>query len=337
MAAVDTLAPAPPRAGPGLALPRLTSLRAVAALAVFATHASTWGVIALPPGLARLADLGHTGVTFFFVLSGFILTWSARPGTHVLTFYRRRFARVWPSHAVVLAAAAVVPVVAVSRSWESLVPNALLLQAWLPLEQAYSFNGVAWSLSCEAFFYALFPLALWASARLRTRTAVALVGGTLVLAVAAAVVAPGAALHVPLLRLPEFLVGVLVGAAFRSGWRPRVPPLAAVGALVVACALAAPLPRPLPDFALLVPFVLVLLSAAQRDASGLGGWLVRRPLVWAGEVSFAFYLVHELAILNLRGLTGSGWVACGTLLAMATALAALLHHAVERPCNRWLR
>ncbi len=45
---------------------------------------------------------GTSGVTFFFVLSGFVLTWSAQPGTKVFIFYRRRFARIWPAHIVAL-------------------------------------------------------------------------------------------------------------------------------------------------------------------------------------------------------------------------------------------
>jgi peptidoglycan/LPS O-acetylase OafA/YrhL len=41
-----------------------------------------------------------TGVSFFFVLSGFVLTWSARPDDIATGFWRRRIARIYPVHLV---------------------------------------------------------------------------------------------------------------------------------------------------------------------------------------------------------------------------------------------
>lgn len=83
--------------------PSLTGLRFVAASLVFAYPA------ALPvPSMRLFADdavaygfydrasqAGGLGVGFFFVLSGFILTWSARPGDTPRTFWRRRFVFWW--------------------------------------------------------------------------------------------------------------------------------------------------------------------------------------------------------------------------------------------------
>jgi peptidoglycan/LPS O-acetylase OafA/YrhL len=50
----------------------------------------------------RLFDLGAVGVTFFFVLSGFVLAWSTSPDVGAGTIYRRRFARIYPSYLVML-------------------------------------------------------------------------------------------------------------------------------------------------------------------------------------------------------------------------------------------
>src|SRR5690242_12787179 len=80
------------------ALPALTSLRFLAALAVFLHHAGLF------------AD-GFFGVTFFFVLSGFILTYNYRRTLAdggrgaVWDFYVARFARVYPLHIFALIAA----------------------------------------------------------------------------------------------------------------------------------------------------------------------------------------------------------------------------------------
>ena len=64
-------------------------------------------------------------------------------------FYRRRFARVWPSHFVTLLVSLVVPVVAVSRGLTEAVPNLFLFQAWSRRRGViFGMNGVSWSLSC---------------------------------------------------------------------------------------------------------------------------------------------------------------------------------------------
>jgi peptidoglycan/LPS O-acetylase OafA/YrhL len=81
-----------------------------------------------------------------------------------------------------------------------------------------------------------------------------------------------------------------------------------------------------------------LLCAAGRDIRGVGGWLRSRPLIFAGEASFALYLMHELVIINLRGaLQGRPRADAGALVAVAGVAAVVLHLAVERPANRWLR
>lgn len=135
----------------------LTSLRFFAAIAVVLHH----GSISLAPGSvwSTIFSAGYVGVSFFFVLSGFVLAWSFDPNLPVGPFYGRRFARIYPLH--IITAAISVPVILYCGG--SIVPgaalaNVVLLQGWVPTEEyGSSLNGVSWSLSCEAFFYAMFP------------------------------------------------------------------------------------------------------------------------------------------------------------------------------------
>lgn len=71
-------------------LDSLTGLRWWAAFGLFAYHMTN---VAPLPGQS-LFYVGNYGVSFFFVLSGFVLTWSARPHITVRQFYFRRFARI---------------------------------------------------------------------------------------------------------------------------------------------------------------------------------------------------------------------------------------------------
>lgn len=326
----------PARKGEVLLLRRLTSLRAFAALAVFVVHLDAHQIIAVPWGLA---NLGGLGVAFFFVLSGFVLAWGTDPNLSARTFYRRRFARVYPSDFATLLIAAVVPVVAVARSWKAGIANAFMMQAWFRNGQVvYGMNGVSWSLSCEAFFYAMFPVAALLVRRSHpsARWAAAITG--LALAAIAYVYRPLLADHFPPVRISEFILGLVAGIAFREGWRPRISPVLVLGALTVGLTLATALASPLANVVVAVPFLLVIVHAAGKDVERRPGWLPSRTLVFAGEASFAFYLVHELVIVNLRQmLIDQPVVDAFTMLFVASAIAAALHLIIERPCNRLLR
>ena len=316
-------------------LRRLTSLRALAALAVFAYHLDLRGVASFWRGAAVL---GYTGVGFFFILSGFVLAWASRPGLPAIAFYRRRLARVWPSHAVTWLAALAVPVVLQARDWSAAVPNLLLLQAWWhDVDVAYGMNGVSWSLACEAFFYATFPLAVPVLRRASSRQRWIVCSVALVVQALAGAAIGGYAFHSPVLRYPEFLLGLVAGLSVREGWRPRISGALAGAVLATGLAIGHLVPFPLPGSVLAVPFLVVVLWAATLDLGNRHGLLSRRPLVLAGEASFAFYLVHELVIVNLRGVTGSALGTSFVIFAVACLAAAALHVIVERPLNRLLR
>lgn len=85
-------------------LSSLTGMRFIAALLVFATHVTFYMVLvggSLGEGMRKIFSLsGPYGVGFFFILSGFVLTWTAKPGDTALGFWRRRLAKVYPNHLV---------------------------------------------------------------------------------------------------------------------------------------------------------------------------------------------------------------------------------------------
>lgn len=108
----------------------------------------------------------------------------------------------------------------------------------------------------------------------------------------------------PLIRLPEFMLGMGAGLAFAEGWRPNLKVRLPVALLVLLCLVAGllHLPKPLMDPVLAPIFVAIVVAFAGSDVAGERGRLTRRGLVYAGEVSFCFYLVHELVIVNVAPL-----------------------------------
>ena len=76
----------------------LTGLRFVAALLVFGRHALLLFAGTPVAGVASVVLLpASAGVSFFFVLSGFVLAWCHRSEDSPRSFYRRRFARIYPT------------------------------------------------------------------------------------------------------------------------------------------------------------------------------------------------------------------------------------------------
>jgi len=309
-------------------LPRLTSLRVFAAAAVFAYHLWLFNVVTfLSP-----ARIGYAGVGFFFLLSGFVLSWSTSVTLPATTFWRRRLARIYPATVLLIAVTLFVPY---GGSVHPVVFIAclLLVQAWsTSLGTTVATNPVTWSLSCEAFFYLLLPAVLRQAARVRLRVVAAGAIGYFV--VASTIVAafawkssrhPSLALIAysdPAVRFGEFLLGVALAIAMRRGWRP--PTKWCAGMILVGLLATAALPRtaPLPDVWLAPAWLGIIGLAVNRDVDHPDGVLAHPFLVYAGEVSFCFYLVHQLIMRNVQHMVGHGGVGVALLILALASVAA---------------
>jgi peptidoglycan/LPS O-acetylase OafA/YrhL len=357
------------RRGPTRArLDSLTGLRFFAAGIVFFHHIFEMTSGTLREALMAVFAQGRAGVSFFFVLSGFVLAWSLRPGDPARSFWRRRFARVWPAYAV----AAVIGY-AVSRyldgrsfSIEKLATDLAMLQSWVPAKPWYfSINPVGWSLSAEAFFYLTFPLYAAAILRMRGRSAAVLAGALLagIFGLGAAigdgiVVGGGYVLPdnlaiwlvyiCPGTRIMEFLLGITLVVLIRRGVLPRVPVGLAWAALGLAWVLAGQVPVALAVVAVpVVPFCLLILAYAQRDVVAPRSTVWSSPtMVTLGNVSFCFYLIHQIVARVFTARVGHEWLAASTgvrslkvialVFVVSLAAAWLLHVIVEKPADRLL-
>ncbi|MFI5529107.1 acyltransferase family protein [Kitasatospora sp. NPDC051853] len=355
-----------------LRLHALTGTRFLAALAVFLFHVSLARLSFSPyrdgtAGLLQwvLDKAGWVGVSYFFVLSGFVLTWGARPGMTARQFWRRRAARLYPSH-LVTAAAALLVFAWATTGWRELVPNLLLVQVWIPrFTTFFSVNIPSWSLSCELFFYACFPLLhRWVRridpARLWTWVAALAAAVVCLPALALAVLPDGPAMPngfpvsvwqywfvylLPPVRALEFVLGILLARALQTGQRGiTLRPLTAFALTLggYAVAMSVPFLYGL-TAATVIPLVLLLHSVAGDELAGRRSWLASRPMVWLGELSFSFYLVHVPVLILLRGLvdhrTYAPLPATGMLLltfAASLGAAWVLNRWVERPLFRLL-
>ena len=301
----------------------LTSLRWVAALTVFALHA--YDVYDLPGPKRLYVVLAAQGLSFFFVLSGFVLAWSRPDGDTPARFYRRRVARLYPPYLVAFCGGAGLNWWFGLRhevGWEGLF-GLVGVQAWIPDRDFYfAWNAVAWTLSVEAFFYLCFPVL--AGLALRSRRRWAVIAGCAAVYTAVVVIFDGPdpwfRSVFPPVRMLEFTAGVYLGTQLRHGTALRVPPTVAWAAVGVAGVIG------LSGTVLVtVPSLLLVAATAVTDR-----WRDRR-LVFLGTVSYAFYLVHQPILYALDR--------TGPLLGFGVSLlvAVGLWRFVERPCEARLR
>jgi peptidoglycan/LPS O-acetylase OafA/YrhL len=316
-------------------VPALTSLRFFAALHVFVFHMYAMK-IASGTGLARqISSIGYVGVSFFFVLSGFILVYTyADRQISAREFWRARFARIYPAYLFSLlftapffyyVAIKIKPAPIPFMIWPQnhlvlsslLVPS--LLQSWIP-GATLAWNPPAWSLSDEAFFYLLFPvLIVWLAKKTNrawARLAIFCWAISLAITILYAWQKPDGVVFVddnslnlnwlnvlkfnPLVRFPEFLLGACCGFLFLRGTMQRrwATPLILGGLAYFAMmvAFAPRIPYPiLHDAALTPAFVAIIYGLALRP-----NWtkiLEIKPLILLGEASYSFYLLHA----NLLG------------------------------------
>lgn len=348
----------------------LTGMRFIAAAGVFLFHGGA-AVQVFASASAQetyttiFGQAGFSAVSFFFVLSGFVLTWSARPDDTRGAFWLRRAAKLWPNH-IVTFVAAVLLITLVAKApvhMADAVPNLFLVQTWIPRQSTLlSVNTVSWSLACEVLFYLCFPLLIPAIRRIRPERlwawALAAVACTFVIALAAYALPAEPAWELgmgslwwnwliyllPASRLPEFVLGILLARIVLTGRRLPLGLGGSVALAIAAYALASLFPDATVSAVAVtaLPVGLVIAAGAAAEAAGRPpGFLSGRLMVWLGEVSFAFYMCHLLVVRY-----GLHWLAPGTystpvaigllavLFGCTIAIAWLMFVLIERPITR---
>ncbi len=351
-------------------LDALTGLRCFAALNIVFFHFSNplW----FGP-FAPIVNAGYVSVSFFIMLSGFVLAYNyaerARAGKlESGRFWKARWTRLYPVYLLSLILGAGM-LAAEYRAhthplfWTGVVLTPVLLQGWIP-KLATFWNTPAWTMSAEAFFYLIFP---WLAARKRPAT----MRGLLLLlgALWLAGIVPGALYvwlspdHIlkpdrfsygiwlqalkftPLPHLPGFVFGVFLASVdARIPRESRLRFTIGLGgflALYFTLLHEPRLPYAMLHDGLLIPiFGAMILGLAGHNA--LSRFFGLAPLVFVGEASYCLYLlhfnlwnlVHASGILPALGLARfDPWISYALLIAIAI----LTLHLVEKPAQRWLR
>jgi peptidoglycan/LPS O-acetylase OafA/YrhL len=348
----------------------LTGLRTFAAINIVFFHFSNPQWFGF---MAPVVNAGFASVSFFILLSGFVLAYNyadrARAGTlDKGRFWEARFTRLYPIYLLsLLLSWRMVPAEYHAHThgmfWTGMVLSPLLLQGWIP-EIATFLNTPAWTMSAESAYYLAFPWIAKAKkpkrpgpqlAKLAVVWGLGLIPGTLYI-----VLNPDGIAHpdrwsygpwlqalkyTPLPHLASFVFGVLLAGldelAPRAGRLRLFLGLFGFVATFTVLWLGGRVPYALVHDGLLMPlFGCIILGLAGENPLARGLWWA--PLVFVGEASYCLYLlhfnlwnlIHDSHVLEWTGLARfDPWISYVLLILMAL----LALYLVEKPAQRQLR
>ena len=322
----------------------LTATRGFAAILVVVFH---FGADFFPfSKLPAIFSNGNIAVSYFYVLSGFVLYISyAHSSLRYWTYFKKRLGRIAPVYIIALAFSVYKVPLTDDLVWQTSY-SFFFLQAWIP-KYALALNTAGWSVSVELFFYVLFPLLLLFQKK-----------WTKLFACIAALIflTTQVVFHAyfkndfrltdnycffmynPVLHISQFLVGMIGGFLFSNirfskKLHPTIPLLLL---FTILCGIAF---RPAGLFfhaGLLAPlFVLLITAVALADPA----FLRLRPLVFFGEISYGIYILQFPVYNFMRALNETdfhlspqNFFWCS--LVVLCAVAAITYYAVEKPVRK---
>jgi peptidoglycan/LPS O-acetylase OafA/YrhL len=348
----------------------LTGLRTFAAVNIVFFHFSNPNWFGW---FAPVVNAGFASVSFFIMLSGFVLAYNyaGRARTGELDkgrFWEARFTRLYPIYLLsLLLSWRMVPVEYAAHThrmfWTGMALSPLLLQGWIPSIATF-LNTPAWTMSAESAYYVAFP---WLAkgkkpqrvgpylAKMAVVWGLGMVPGLLYIALNPDGIAHpdrwswGPWLQVlkytPLPHLASFVFGVMLAnldeLVGRTSQLRLILGIGGFAATFGVLALGSRVPYAIVHDGLLMPLfgcIILGLAGINPLASAIG-W---RPLVFVGEASYCLYLlhfnlwnlIHDSHVLDWAGLSRfDPWISYMLLI----ALSVLALYAVEKPAQKQLR
>ncbi|EIA07719.1 acyltransferase family protein [Flavobacterium frigoris] len=261
---------------------------------------------------------GFIGVSFFFILSGFILAYNYRDSIlnkSILKsdFYIARIARIYPVHLLCLLIAVPITLKDVSfnlSTWlAQLFFNVTLTQSFIPVKYIYfSFNSPSWSISNELFFYLLFPFLIILGSKVKdNKYKKGLLTMSILLIPLLMLIIPAPyyknLFYVnPFFRVFDFIIGLILFEIYlriKKQQSTTNNDLLEVGSILLLLIFFifhewVPLVMRYSVYYWIPMCLLILIFSFQNGI--ISRFLSNKSLMFLGEISFGFYMFHQLVL-----------------------------------------
>ena len=362
---METRKPAPLKA--------LTGLRCFAAINIVLFHFSNPKWFGF---LAPVVNAGFISVSYFILLSGFVLAYNyaerARNGElDRKRFWEARFTRIYPIYFLSLLLSLNLlsgeyQTHTKAMFWTGVVLTPLLLQGFVPAIATF-LNTPAWTMSAEAAYYVIFPwVAKWKRPqrmaphlmKMAGVWALGMVPGALYIAFNPDGIARpdrwsygpwlSALKYTPYSHVFGFVFGVMLADLDRMIERTARLRLwlgiFGFGGIFALLSLGSLMPYPIMHDGLLMPlFGCIVLGLAGENP--LARALGVRPLVFVGEASYCLYLlhfnlwnlIHGSHVLEATGLIRfDPWISYVLLIALSIFALYFIEKPAQRKLREWL-
>jgi len=320
----------------------LQAIRAIAAVQVMVFHTPFW----------RPHFLSQTpwGVDLFFVLPGFIISYSA--GTSLSLFIVKRISRLVPMYwlmtFITFIASALLP--SFFKNTRPILSHLFLSLGFIPFHKSEKIMApvlhVGWTINYEFFFYVIFGFAMYLSLRNPRWIALITIVFLVILGIKFGSISDILNFYCNPLII-EFALGILIYEIWRrqnDGRLPNIPMIAwtLIGSGALCIIVFAPLSRDpwiqLVDHGL--PSFLIVLSGVELDQ------YVRCPrfIRTIGDASYSLYLIHyHILMLPLtliapeKKLTPLTFVVSLIVWILIVQISILIYRYIEKPIIEFTR
>lgn len=314
----------------------LQYLRAVAALAVVYSHS----VLQVEDYQQYLIDSGSFGVDIFFVISGFIMIYIAKPNDTPKAFFINRIRRVVPLYwffiflmvAILLAMPSVFK--ATIFEWDTFLKSLTFIPHWSVAHQGHVWPIVApgWSLIFEMYFYLVFALSLLFAERFRVVFITLVISIVFVIGTLNDTGESAVAQFFAKSMVFEFILGMLLAVAWKRGF--RLPSSTGWYLLLFAvCLLFLDLPVPR-IFKYGIPSLFIVMACLFINVKQYN-WAVL-----LGDASYALYLSHIFTLGVMRKfvapLLGEGLTAAYLFVVISLIVSTIVGIYIHKYVDNWL-
>jgi peptidoglycan/LPS O-acetylase OafA/YrhL len=337
----------------------LTGIRALGAWWVVIYHLQPELVplISQQSFLVNFVGFGHIGVTLFFVLSGFILSYNYAQAFKSLSastycnFIGQRLARIYPVHLATLTLLLTLAILAnlgghplgTPEKYSTLkfFQHIFLVNGWtLPIET--SWNGVAWTLSVEWLCYLIFPIISVLTFNIN-KPGIPLFAITLLLIGVVSLGLPGG-----IYELSMFVAGVFLGRLYisRFGENFNWEPINAICLLAIVF-LGSSLSSLGLDSSTIAVFMILFIYGLVWGDNFTTRLFGSSTMVYWGYTSYSLYMTHTIVLLLLRNIIPFDFIAAQGVEAILLTLifyiliisviARFTYVLIEEPGRIWVK
>ena len=286
---------------------------------------------------------GECGVSFFFMLSGFVLSlaYSERitKGLFSTThFVVKQWIKIYPLHILTF-----IVMFALDIRLEkycditAVIANILLLQSWVPADSFYFVaNSPSWFLCNILFFYVVFSSLNKYILRSDNRKLLAISLVVILLYICLMAVLPTYLVNPilyanPLTRLLDFIVGIILyklyvsdnGIALRDKLNGKsfltvsLMELSVILLVVITAILYPHLPqrvRTVSIFWLAIPLFIFFFAMTDKHSGVISKFLQVKTMLWLGNISFCIYIIHVPVLRIFNSISVHTGIADSTLV-----------------------